>query len=725
MSGDPFNEDGALLDEDDLLSLPAQGGEAITRFCTDTERDQPCVLLGRRGFGKSHLLSARSLRHRQAKHHVQTLFHPVRRPIDSLTQLGAEVPHWLLSTTATKEWMQVWMVAIHGLLVHLAEVDVELKGYGDWFPDLQLQRAPAVRQGRRRRRASAADGPQVPTGSLVPATPLIKLDWFLAQVVARLAGTDGESGRNELTAALALAKSTWERWGVDSLLKRHFRAVVLYVDAPDELVGVERQPLWSNLQQGLLLAIWKMKKANAWNDMLSIYAAMRSDAFGRDTDDADVALARGVTLHLSYGTNHLKQMLYDRIQRLAPERLQRSEETSDPLHALCGYSTVRHADRLKDSGDVIVESVWDALLRHTRRVPRELVAIASKVLAQPLPRHEEVVRNAVNTQAAVNLGHAIKAGMPGWSDAVHRRAIATIARELIPRARLWNEIKAVGGNPVADIQFCLRNGLLGVLNRRTASRRGAYAQHFTYDEQTPYGAAQLTEIDYFVLHPSYREWLNAPETMGARRIRTMANAIAGDGLSVEVELPTVRLALRSGVPLIRVHEKKQKPRINAVNNEGQKLVYVVLALANYLNSRQVSFSDVRRITRNNSPIGGPFIAWEAISKPPTKKLDEVLKNARDEMRIRDIIGPLLIQRVVRDHSGNKTPSKMDYWHRRSRKGPTVLGKLSGHWPIFHCEAVRKNGVASQDEAIITISDIRLDDLEIDSGLRAALDAVFK
>lgn len=726
LSGNPFNEDGALLDEDELLSLPAQGGEAITRFCTDTEGSLPCVLLGRRGFGKSHLLSARSVRHRQAKHHIQTLFHPPgRRPIDSLTLLAAEVPNWLLSASAAGAWMQVWMLAIHGLLVHLADVEDELKGYGDWFPGLLRSRPPVVRHGRRGRRTSVAENGADAPGIQPPSRHMVKLDWFLQQVVERLGATDGESGRIALSTALAQVKSSWERSGVAALLQRHFHAVVLYVDAPDELVGVERQPLWSSVQQGLLLAIWKLKKANAWNDMLSIFAAMRSDAFGQDTDDADVALARGITLLLSYSADDLKQMLYDRIQRLAPERLQLDDGSSNPLHALCGFSTVRHTDRLKDGDEAIEEPVWDALLRHTRRVPRELVAMAAKVLAQPKPRYAEVVREAVNTQAAVNLGHAIKAGMPGWNDAVHRRGIANIGRELIPRTRLWSEIRAADRDPVTDIQFCLRNGLLGVLSRRSGTQRGAYVQHFTYDEQTPYGAAQLAEIEYFVLHPSYREWLNKPEIIGERRFRTLANAIVGDGLSIEVQLPAVRLALRSGMPMIRLNGRKNRPINTAVRNEGQKLVYVVLALANYLKTTNVKFSDIRRLTAPDSMIGGPKITWKIFGKAPTKKLDEVLKNAREEMKGKAIIGSLLNINAPNYPERNSLAARAAPLRRNSRDGKSnKVSGTSAHWPIFHCEAVRENGIASQEEAIIRISDIRLDDLEIDAGLRGALDAVF-
>lgn len=545
----PFNFDAATLAESDLARLPPHGGPAVAAFCgtgdaaIEWDDRGVCVLTARKGYGKSHLLQVRSRRHRSSAAASRTLFYPTggypRLLIDAMSPLHVVVPSWLRGRESAGAWVDVWQLAIVGLLAWITRGHLDgLKGFGAWFSPLD---STSVEGGGR---ADAAD----------TAAPNAMLTWFLGRVIERLGSREFREGTDELKQALYYAGSDWTiqiKKGLEQLGKIR---VAMYVDAPDELVALDQAVLWRNIQQGLLLAIWRFAKGSTWSRSLNIYATVRSDAFGSGHDHPDLAQALGLAMPLSYSDADLAGMVYDRIAQADAAGLARPLDSSEtPLGALCGFESAIHEDRRAIGGGPLGEAILASVLRHSRRVPREVVAIVGAIYHSESERTPETVRRAVNAQASANISGAIAHSFLGWTKSVHGEFALRLCSEVLPNAQIRALAEeATPGHGVELIKFFVQHGLLGTAEPALERHRHYYVQRFAYDAIHGHEGSVSIDKDFFFVHPSLKEWIRAQNNRERNVFTRLREGVVGDLMPFESQPPMIRLGLHGGKPCIEI-----------------------------------------------------------------------------------------------------------------------------------------------------------------------------
>lgn len=569
----PFNIDAGSASELELTQLPPQGDAAITRFCGQDSPDKDwderdvCVLKGRRGFGKSHLLGLRSVNHRSSAAAARTVFYPrgghPRLLFDALSSLHAVVPRWLQGKDAVAAWILVWQLSILGLLAWVTRSkSSSLPGYTHWFGSLQGLEEIYGQQ----------------TDDVGPANvPDAMLTWFMGRVLERLPADDYGQGVAALQHGLYHANSDWAVAIKASITAKGKTRIAMYLDAPDELVEMDPPSLWRNVQQGLLLAIWKFAKNSVWSRSLNIYATVRSEAFGSGQDHADVGLALGLALTLKYSREQLEAMLNDRIRQADPARLSVPlDKAESPLHALCGFAHAVHEDRKDPNGQRWTESVFEAIVRHTRQVPRELIRLAGAIYDIEGPRTYEAVRGAVNAAASLNTSYAIHKALHGWVESLHGRFVASLREEVISGPELLERAGEFGDEGPRIIKFLIQHGLLGTAEPIAARHCHSYVQRFAFDEVHGSETSSSLDKDYFFVHPALKEWIRAlPDP--APTFRSEEIGVIGDQLPYEAQPPLIRLAVVNDRVLMQIRRHESLEASN-IGTEADTLRFLFLVI---------------------------------------------------------------------------------------------------------------------------------------------------
>lgn len=539
----PFDVDAALYSEQDLARLPPHGGAAVKAFCGIDDPTKNwgergvCVLRARKGFGKSHLLAVRSINHRNSDDASRTIFYPQggrqSRSIDALSSLHVAVPRWLQGKGSIGAWVQVWQLSIVGLMVWITGVKTEsLEGYSHWFGSIE-----ALDEVRRHNRADAPETAQLH----------VVLTIFMSRILKRLPAGDFNLGSIDLDNGLYCADSDWAIAVEASLAERKKSRIAMYLDAPDELVELTEPTLWRNIQQGLLLAIWKFSKSTTWSHRLNIYASVRSEAFGSGHDHPNVSVAMGLVMSLRYSRDDLESILNDRIRLADPQRLECAlTDGEKPVYALCGIREVIHDNRSAFSSTRYVEDIFDSILRHTRRIPREVIAIAGAVYDIPRARTFETVGKAVKAQASQNMTDARKHSFLGWSDALHGAFALLLRSDVIDAKTLGDIAQKFGNEGTKIIKFFVQHGLFGISEPQPHRHKHFYLQRFAFDEVHGSEEASSVNKHYFFMHPAFREWtLSLPDqlTMTFDRLKV---GVIGDMQPFESMAPLLRLGVAHG-----------------------------------------------------------------------------------------------------------------------------------------------------------------------------------
>ena len=326
----PFNLDAATASEKEITQLPPHGGSDIADFCGTNQSNYDwhdrgvCVLRARKGFGKSHLITIRSINHRDSKSSSQTLFYPSgghpRYLLDPLTGLQGVIPRWLDGKEAIDAWVSIWQLAIIGLLVWISEADTTKNSeYVNWFGSLEH-----------------TDSVQLSSESNITYSGLAhgKLTMFLGRIIENLKDDTYIEGKDKLSTALFAANSEWATAVTKRLHFLNKNRIALYLDSPDERVSMDHVNTWRNIQQGLLVSIWKFSKTNPWSRLLNIYTSVRSEAFGSEDDHPNIKMAESLVMSLQYTRNDLEMIVNDRIALANPSNLMMpTKEASTPLEA--------------------------------------------------------------------------------------------------------------------------------------------------------------------------------------------------------------------------------------------------------------------------------------------------------------------------------------------------------------------------------------------------------
>jgi len=603
----PFDVDAALYSERDLALLPAHGGAAVKAFCgiddpaKNWDERGVCVLRARKGFGKSHLLAVRSINHRNSNVASRSIFYPQggrqSRSIDALSSLHVAVPRWLQGKESIGAWVQVWQLSIVGLMVWITGVETEsLEGYSHWFGSIE-----ALDQVRRHNRPDAPETPQLH----------VVLTIFMSRILERLPADDFNLGTVELNKGLYNADSDWAIAVATSLGERKKTGVAMYLDAPDELVELTEPTLWRNIQQGLLLAIWKFSKSTTWSHLLNIYASVRSEAFGSGQDHPDVSVAMGLVMSLRYSRDDLESILNDRIRLADPERLECAlTDGEKPVYALCGIREVIHDNRSTMSGARYVEDIFDSILRHTRRVPREVIAIGGAVYDIQGARTFETVRKAVNAQASQNLTDARKHSFLGWSDALHGTFALLLRSEVIDAQTLGDIAQKFGSEGAKIIKFFVQHGLFGISEPQPQRHKHFYLQRFAFDEVHGYEEASSVNKDYFFMHPAFKEWtLSAPEQLNMQFERLQVGVI-GDLQPFESMPPLLRLGVVHGKVQLKLRNNGRITTYKKdVKSDPLRFLFVALWACRELRQRRINVDEFNHVWKKLRSIAqvGPCI----------------------------------------------------------------------------------------------------------------------
>jgi hypothetical protein len=538
-----FGLDAANWNEDVLAQLPAHGGAAVQSFCgtgnskKDWEDRGVCVLRARKGFGKSHLLLVRSRNHRNSDVAGRTIFYPQvgrqRKTVDSLSSLHAVVPRWLQGKESVDAWVLVWQLSILGLLAWITGAKSGArKEYAEWFGSIE-----ALDQVDLKQHGDVPQAPQLPT----------MLTIFMGRVLHHVQRDEFKEGMEKLNTGLYSANSDWTMAILSRLGKLNKTRIAMYLDAPDELVELNQPILWRSVQQSLLLAIWKFSKNTIWSGVLNIYASVRSEAFGSGHDHPDVSLAMGLAMSLQYAPAELESILNDKIRQADPVLFaQPLQDGVKPVHALCGFEKVVHDNRSTLDGKPYEEDIFVSILRHTRQVPREVVAIGGAIYAINGAKTTDTVRKAVNARASQNIQDAIGHSFLGWDDAVHKSFAIRVRKEAMDANSLGEIANQFGSEGPRIIKFFVRHGLLGIAEPQPQRHRHYYQQSFAYDEIHGQDEASSINKDYFLVHPAFKEWIMAlPEQLNTKFER-ITTGVIGDLEPYEALQPIVRLTMSRG-----------------------------------------------------------------------------------------------------------------------------------------------------------------------------------
>ncbi len=345
------------------------------------------------------------------------------------------------------------------------------------------------------------------------------------------------------------------------------------------------------------MTIWKFSKSTTWSRVLNIYASVRSEAFGAGHDHPDIALAMGLVMPLRYSRDELEAMLGDRIRQADLSRLSIPiKDVAKPIHALCGFKSVTHEDRSRSDGGRCTEDIFDSLLRHTRRVPREVIGIGGAIYAIVEARDFETVRTAVNSQAGSNIDYAAQHSFLGWSDLVHRRFAAMLTQEVIDAKTMGSLAAEFGDEGPKIIKFLIHHGLLGFAEPLPQRHRHYYLQRFAFDEVHGQDDSSSVNKDFFFLHPAFKEWiLSLPEKLN-KPLERLQTGIIGDLEPYEAMPPMLRLGVSRGQVAIRLRTNNRMltPEMGATS-DPLRLLFVALWACREARQTRIDIVELRRI----------------------------------------------------------------------------------------------------------------------------------
>lgn len=543
---DPWRLDATGWTNEDFNRLRAAGGSEVQQFCRGPDmsptswlsRGNKCILMGCRGLGKSFLLAYRSHHHRKAG--ANTFFHPDggsdRAIVEKLIKLSGAISerHWLRSADSVDDWSSIWQITIIGLLAwRLCSDRDQLGRYTSVFNTIEPEGKPSG-----------------DTSEAGFATPLLQS--FLSNLVDNLPA-NRDACKKSLSELHYVATTTWAD-AVKKVITRDqtkWRRIAVYLDNPDELCPAHEQDLWLNVQQGLVLAIWKLQKGGSLANELNIYTCVRSEAV-LDRVQADLQHALDLALQLRYDSTMLENLFRNQIDLEPPEHLTYPEaKDADPIGAFLGFNSVTHHDRKGRDGSKLMEPVMQALLRHTRLIPREIINFGLHIHKLMVSnRSEPTIRAEINAVASDIVEYVKVNCFPVWPNKLDQW-LATIDGEVMTREELGplaNERldKLNGRSP---LEYMLSLGLIGYAEPDMSQHRHFYIQRFAQNSSHRRASAANSNCDYYFIHPALKEWVkDLPE----RTVpwRSSCNYLIGDGLPYEARPPLFSLMIQNNRPTI-------------------------------------------------------------------------------------------------------------------------------------------------------------------------------
>jgi hypothetical protein len=641
---DPFLVDAGGLDEIQLREFPARGGPQLLGFAgdkfspNDWDEDYKCVVRAPRGFGKSHLLLWRSLNHRNSDVAKRTVFYPnsrfvkggktLRELAESLTSVSGNVPHWLKGKTRAYEWSKLWQIAIIGLLVWRTEANRdELSGYNSTFGTLIEFTAPPEIDDE------GAEEVEV-------QHPGASARWFVARLLERLPADDSE-GADQIERWMFQAEK-WAQAIQARLANLKMQRIAVYLDNPDEMVRMSSDlNVWCNIQQGLLIAISKLRKGGQLKHVLRIFCSVRSEAFDNGNDDAALQQAYDHVVRISYTKDQLCEILQDRMAKLLFGKDAKLERTSaDPLVSFCGFSTIVHNNRIDSKGEPYSETLFESIVRHTRWVPRELIEIGKAILSDHrvsgAPPTVDSARQSVNAAASKNVKWAIQNSILGWNAAVESFA-ARLPGELIAGEEIRQLAERHAQDGVNPVKLLIRHGLLGVSEKPVnGPHKHFYYQRFSYDQSHGALDAATTQKAFYFVHPALKEWIRTRDDLrtGIPEFVPMKVGAVGDWLPYEAEQPTYRLARHQDVAVLIVGGSNIAKKLGVHLSDPLRFLFAALFSAREKKSTVLAVSEIvdqiKKLTDEKNQTRVHLVSVPRTRKDPRSTLSDWQKKINTE-----------------------------------------------------------------------------------------------
>lgn len=573
-----------------LRQLTIYEDPIVAGFCEkrnssrDWERETSKVVVARRGVGKSHVLAARSLNHREdVRGSKRFLFHPSGNEISNLVDLlfpqeaHLARSHRLRAKDCVFEWSQVWQIAIIAMWVWKLSDDKQscrtLPEYISVFPNVDEIYSESNNSDDD---ADSTDGSGVQKRS--------PIGWFVSSILLHIP-EEIEQCSQRLRVLLSRALQEWSARIISQINRMERRFLATYIDAPDEMFAHDDYHVWRNAQAGLYVAVFQLERHTELCNHLRVYASVRAEAIDTQTHPL-VARARGVSVRLEYGYEILKSLFVRRVQKsIEREGDSPIEEADEAIGSFCGTKFWMHSDRVDPSGMKIVEPIFDAILRHTRMVPRELVAIGGRVAASRSSNERMAgsraakisVHNVVNMAAIGNINWTREEGVTPLSK-ISEGVLSNFAYEVIS----VDQLVAVIGDSQKNLDgfhALISAGLLGYSEPAPEFYRECYSQRFAHGEETIDSDGRVLEKKWYFLHPAFKEWLKSkgvPVVSWNLGSKSEKSYLIGNGLRFEGEEPKVRLLFISGSPHIRFSKGSVNSEISC-----RTLAYMFLFIALY------------------------------------------------------------------------------------------------------------------------------------------------
>lgn len=546
--------DATNWEDADFKNLKAFGDRSIHDFCGEADRTSRdwlsrgahCILVGRRGLGKSFLLAYRSFHHRSGGK-KETFFHPEgghqSSLVERLTSLsgGIDRYHFLRSVDATDHWSKIWQISIIGLLAwRLCNLSTGLNKFREIFRDLeQLDKIYAKGVQLDTKEDSGAEH-----GLRAPP-----LQWFLHNVMDVLP-SERIKCQDKLDEFLYAASTNWAANVIAALKDKNLKRIAVYLDNPDELFDPSEGDLWVNVQQGLAHAIWKMQKGGALKDELNIYASVRSEAISYERVHPDLQHVSDLMLRLRYDKVMLEELFKGQIELTDKSNLTQPEMPTNTgaMKAFVGFDEYAHTDKQSQNG-VVIEKLFDAIVRHTRYVPRDLIVIGKEINDMRPANDRKVldVRGKVNDSAKEIVQYARENSFPRWPSLLDK-LLENIDIQILSRQELYQLItKSMGAEENSKhIHYLIATGLLGFAEPHPRRYKHYYIQRFIFDE--PHLKPDIN-YDYFFVHPALKEWIRGMPNY-SKRWRSSPETIIGNGLPYTSKPPQFKLNICNNQPKI-------------------------------------------------------------------------------------------------------------------------------------------------------------------------------
>lgn len=627
---DPWDTDAAVATKRNgefIDQLPMLGhGDAATFLGKDLKdnsewEDAPSIIVvANRGFGKSHILATRSRDHREAtkRNKTTTLFHP--RRVGKNTEIGMSFvdcldgqhvisAHHLRAVDAAAEWTNIWIIAIIGMWTwRLFSTPTERKNLDEFeavfsnLTDLD-DTAPAVTDDQTQIDADTPPAPSPMTRiirQILDSTPAERDD--CVEYLSRIARNASDGWAHKITAEIK---------------RRNTKKLACYLDNPDEMFKrtADNDQLWRNAQIGLLLAVRRLDRSGTL-PALQIYATIRGEALA-STNDPDASKAKGLTITLDYDPATLKAIFVHRIRKTYEIEQEDVSNFSDSelISKFCGQHAYTHPDRIDAFGNQVDEPIFDSILRHTRRVPRELISIGSAIRTMHQANKESnlqknrghismKVRIEVNSVAKKNIADLTRDTVLTWTK-YHNQFAMALPSEVICGDVVRKLIESIDTGKRYRIEifnYFINQGLIGYAEAAPQVHSSYYLQQFFTGTTKEEATTDLHTKDWYFVHPAFKEWL---KTLPDAQFNQSSNKVSqktyvvGHLMRYEAKHPKIRV-LRSGEGGVLVFSKDGEAAIT-IKCDTNPFRYLFVCLS----------------------------AWKATNGKPFSR--EILASTRDEL----------------------------------------------------------------------------------------------